>query len=70
MRESNNEVLSKTPLMTKTTISKSATALNEAAPSHYTIILDSHKILFASTQETVTNPQSTISNPPHFIYIL
>ena len=66
MRESNNEVMSKTPRMTKTTISKSATALNEAAPSRPTSIVDSPKILFASAQATVTTPQSTISKNPTF----
>ena len=34
MRENSNEVLSKTPLMTGTTLSKKATALNEAAPTY------------------------------------
>ena len=66
MRENSNEVLSKTPLMTGTTLSKKATALNEAAPTYPISIIDSSKAVFARVQATVPTPQSTISKIPTF----
>ena len=66
MRENSNEVLSNTPLMTKTTLSKKATALNEAAPTYPISIIDRSKAVFARVQETVPTPQSTISKIPTF----
>ena len=66
MRENSNAVMSITPLMTKTTISKSATALTQAGTTCPISISEQQKAVFNRSQDTVATPQSKLSKIPTF----
>jgi hypothetical protein len=56
MRENSNKVMSKTPQMTKTTLSKKSTASTEAATTYPIFVSEGSKATIAFSQATVTNP--------------